>query len=911
MAGGSKNQTTALYSTIAGGSENRATNVSATISGGFKNQAAGNSSTIGGGADNQTTATATGSVIGGGSENQTTALYSTIAGGSNNKAEGNQSTVGGGSGNQATGEQSTISGGDANKATNTYSTVGGGRLNHATGRNSTVAGGYDNHATGNGSFAAGVENRANTANAVAVGKKNIIEGTNSAAIGSNNTVAQDKKDVFILGSNTNTTNAQSGSVLLGNKTVGKQATAVSDATVGNLNLTGFAGASAENGVVSVGSEGGERQIVNVGAGEISATSTDAVNGSQLYTLATAVSQNKADITKNQADITKNTDNIQNLKAETLGNRADVQELKRKQENDIKEVVSMQNAIAEQADKNKNNIQDLAKAQLAGVTVMEELNKNVEENKRDLSAVTGKAFKNQIDIQRNNDSIEDLYEANNENVERLTQVDNNVFVNRLNIKELERKQENDIKDVVDMQNAIAEQADKNKNNIQDLAKAQLAGVTVMEELNKNVEANKADIAKNQAETLANRVNIKELKRKQENDIKEVVSMQNAIAEQADKNKNNIQDLAKAQLAGVTVMEELNKNVEANKADIANNTDSIAKNKADIDNNINNIYELAQQQDQHGSDIKTLAKASSENTQNIEDLAAYNELQDAYAKQQTDAIDALNKASSENTDSIAKNKADADAKFKGVQTDIANNKITLAQHTRKIDDNQQAIEAKLGGKADLQKLAELKTSVDKNQADIAANKADTDASFETLTKNQNTLIEQGEAQDALIAQNQTDITANKTAIEQNVNRTVVNGFEIEKNKAGIAQNKQELIIQNNRFNRIDETNNRQDQKIDQLGYALKEQGQYLNSRISAVERQTAGGIANAIAIATLPSPNRAGEHHVLFGSGYHNGQAAVSLGAAGSSDTGKSTYKIGLSWSDAGGLSGGVGGSYRWK
>ncbi|WP_439957343.1 YadA-like family protein [Moraxella catarrhalis] len=374
-------------------------------------------------------------------------------------------------------------------------------------------------------------------------------------------------------------------------------------------------------------------------------------------------------------------------------------------------------------------------------------------------------------------------------------------------------------------------------------------------------------------------------------------------------------------------------------VSQNQADIAKNKADIDNNINNIYELAQQQDQHGSDIKTLAKAGSENTQNIEDLAAYNELQDAYAKQQTDAIDALNKASSANTKrittaelgiaenkkdaqiakaqanenkaDIAANKADADAKFKGVQTDIANNKITLAQHTKKIDDNQQAIEAKLGGKADLQKLAELKTSVDKNQADIAANKADADASFETLTKNQNTLIEQGEAQDALIAQNQTDITANKTAIEQNVNRTVVNGFEIEKNKAGIATNKQELIIQNNRLNRIDETNNRQDQKIDQLGYALKEQGQYFNSRISAVERQTAGGIANAIAIATLPSPNRAGEHHVLFGSGYHNGQAAVSLGAAGSSDTGKSTYKIGLSWSDAGGLSGGVGGSYRWK
>ena len=361
--------------------------------------------------------------------------------------------------------------------------------------------------------------------------------------------------------------------------------------------------------------------------------------------------------------------------------------------------------------------------------------------------------------------------------------------------------------------------------------------------------------------------------------------------------------------------------------------ILQNQADIDNNINNIYELAQQQDQHSSDIKTLKKNVEEglldlsgrlldqksdiaknqadiaqNQTDIQDLAAYNELQDAYAKQQTEAIDALNKASSENTQNIAKN-----------QADIANNIKNIYELAQQQDQHS----------SDIKTLAKVSAA---NTDRIAKNKAEADASFETLTKNQNTLIEQGEAlveqnkainqelegfaahadvQDKQILQNQADITTNKAAIEQNINRTVANGFEIEKNKAGIATNKQELILQNDRLNRINETNNHQDQKIDQLGYALKEQGQHFNNRISAVERQTAGGIANAIAIATLPSPSRAGEHHVLFGSGYHNGQAAVSLGAAGLSDTGKSTYKIGLSWSDAGGLSGGVGGSYRWK
>ena len=421
----------------------------------------------------------------------------------------------------------------------------------------------------------------------------------------------------------------------------------------------------------------------------------------------------------------------------------------------------------------------------------------------------------------------------------------------------------------------------------------------------VAKNKADIDTNKAATLANRVHIKELERKQENDIKEVVEMQNAIAKQADINKNHIQDLAKAQLAGVAVMEELDKHVE-------------------------DLYEAT---NENLDKISQLDGAVFNNTQNIEDLAAYNELQDAYAKQQTEAIDALNKASSENTQNIAKNSNHIKTLENNVEEELLNLSGRLIDQKADIANNIKNIyelaQQQDQHSSDIKTLAKVSAA---NTDRIAKNKAEADASFETLTKNQNTLIEQGEAlveqnkainqelegfaahadiQDKQILQNQADITTNKTAIEQNINRTVANGFEIEKNKAGIATNKQELILQHDRLNRINETNNHQDQKIDQLGYALKEQGQHFNNRISAVERQTAGGIANAIAIATLPSPSRAGEHHVLFGSGYHNGQAAVSLGAAGLSDTGKSTYKIGLSWSDAGGLSGGVGGSYRWK
>ena len=880
--------------TTASAQKNTINGTDAYISGGDGNATKGNYSFIGGGRFNA--AEGNYSFIGGGDSNTAIGTHSTIGGGLANEAEGTYSTVGGGFTNKANGNYSTVAGGANNKANGNYSTVAGGKDNQATGTDSTIAGGRNNQATGTGSFAAGVNNQANANNTVALGKNNIIKGENSVAIGSKNTVKEDQQNVFILGSNTDTTNAQSGSVLLGHNTAGKTATAVSKATVNNLNLEGFAGASVANGVVSVGRAGGERQIVNVGAGDISATSTDAVNGSQLYALATAVAKNKV---------------------ETLANRADVQELKRKQENDIKDVVKMQNAIAEQADKNKNHIQDLAKAQLAGVAVMEELNKHVE----------------------------DLYEATNDNLDKISQLDGAVFNNTQNIAKnsnhIKTLESNVEEGLLDLSGRLLDQkADiaNNINNIYELAQQQDQHSSDIKTLKNNVEEGLLDLSGRLIDQKADLT--KDIKTLENNVEEGLLDLSGRLIDQKADLTKDIKTLESNVEEGLL---DLSGRLIDQKADIAKNQADIAQNQTDI-----------------------------------QDLAAYNELQDQYAQKQTEAIDALNKASSANTDriataelGIAENKKDAQiakAQANENKDGIAKNQADIQLHDKKITNLGilHSMVARAVGN-NTQGVATNKADIAKNQADIAnnikniyelaqqqdqhssdiktlakvsaantdriaKNKAEADASFETLTKNQNTLIEQGEAlveqnkainqelegfaahadvQDKQILQNQADITTNKTAIEQNINRTVANGFEIEKNKAGIATNKQELILQNDRLNRINETNNHQDQKIDQLGYALKEQGQHFNNRISAVERQTAGGIANAIAIATLPSPSRAGEHHVLFGSGYHNGQAAVSLGAAGLSDTGKSTYKIGLSWSDAGGLSGGVGGSYRWK
>lgn len=134
-----------------------------------------------------------------------------------------------------------------------------------------------------------------------------VSGASSYSIGNSNTVTADK--AFVLGNSVTADVANSvtlgdssrvtagsaiGTALLtstgesGATTSAGDTGTVSSATVNGVTYNGFAGATA-NGAVSIGASGSERRLQNVAAGEISATSTDAINGSQLYQVATAAS----------------------------------------------------------------------------------------------------------------------------------------------------------------------------------------------------------------------------------------------------------------------------------------------------------------------------------------------------------------------------------------------------------------------------------------------------------------------------------------------------------------------------------------------------------------------------------------------------------------------------------------------
>lgn len=192
--------------------------------------------------------------------------------------------------------------------------------------------GMNAKATGWGSSAYGTEAKAQNSWSTAVGdwaQANTTKGRGGTAIGTTAKADDDYATAVGLGAEATAVNStalgmqakatQKDSVALGAGSVDRAATketkgtiALSDGTIRDYG--NFAGSN-PIGVVSVGAKDKERQIINVAAGKISADSTDAVNGSQLYSLAGEVGKNAEAIAKNTQDISNIKNNIINLTTE--------------------------------------------------------------------------------------------------------------------------------------------------------------------------------------------------------------------------------------------------------------------------------------------------------------------------------------------------------------------------------------------------------------------------------------------------------------------------------------------------------------------------------------------------------------------------------------------------------------------
>ena len=139
---------------------------------------------------------------------------------------------------------------------------------------------------GENSIAAGKESFASGTNSIAIGTKNEVTGNNSVAIGAGNKVAS--HNVMVLGNNVTVDAGFDDAVVLGNESAPSKPMPVESITIQGTTYR-FAGTNPTS-TVSVGAEGKERQITHVAAGRITSTSTDAINGSQLYSVVEAINQ---------------------------------------------------------------------------------------------------------------------------------------------------------------------------------------------------------------------------------------------------------------------------------------------------------------------------------------------------------------------------------------------------------------------------------------------------------------------------------------------------------------------------------------------------------------------------------------------------------------------------------------------
>ena len=215
--------------------------------------------------------------------------------------------------------------GDKSTSLGDTNTVGFDMTDGTTSGAASSAVGTDNKVYGNNSYAIGGGNTIGSATitetteangdkikkvtagtvkgstAGAFGYKNTITTDNAYVVGNNSTASAD--GAMILGSlasvtgkngvalGNNTKVANENAVAIGNGSETAAAVATPSATINGV-AHNFAGVNPAS-TVSVGKAGSERTITNVAAGRISATSTDAINGSQLYAVTSEVDKGVA------------------------------------------------------------------------------------------------------------------------------------------------------------------------------------------------------------------------------------------------------------------------------------------------------------------------------------------------------------------------------------------------------------------------------------------------------------------------------------------------------------------------------------------------------------------------------------------------------------------------------------------
>ncbi|MFU2038908.1 YadA-like family protein [Avibacterium paragallinarum] len=128
--------------------------------------------------------------------------------------------------------------------------------------------GANNGLAGKQAIAIGFQANSSAENAISIGTNSDTSMTGAVAIGKGATVTAGGKPSIALGQDSTVANSA--------------ISRTSSPMINGLIFNNFAGSPETLGVLSIGTAGRERKIVNVAAGDVSQASTEAINGSQLY-----------------------------------------------------------------------------------------------------------------------------------------------------------------------------------------------------------------------------------------------------------------------------------------------------------------------------------------------------------------------------------------------------------------------------------------------------------------------------------------------------------------------------------------------------------------------------------------------------------------------------------------------------
>ncbi|MGG6096191.1 YadA-like family protein [Salmonella enterica] len=331
-----------------------------------------------------------------------------------------------------------------------------GYYSKASGASSTALGGYSlaesigsvalgagAHTTSTAKYSMAVGTNAVASNlyAIALGTNANASGKNSIALGRDTVSSAERSltvglganaaslDSMAFGYNTSVTSDAANGIAFGS---GAVTSAKNSVAIGS-NST-----ATEENVVSVGSDVLKRKIVNVGNGAISESSTDAVNGSQLFATNANVTQNTTDIAantdsinQNTTDIATNTTNINSL-SDSITTLTD----------DALLWDAASGAFSASHTGNASKITNLAAGTLAADSTdavngsqLFDTNEKVDKNTADIATNTGSINQNTADITANTDSINQNTTDIAANTTSINQNTTDIATNTTNINSL--------------------------------------------------------------------------------------------------------------------------------------------------------------------------------------------------------------------------------------------------------------------------------------------------------------------------------------------------------------------------------------------------------------------------------------------------------------------------------------------